>query len=287
MTGYSKAEVKEKGFKVIVEIKSLNGKYLEINARLPKVLSHKELEARDLIKGKLSRGSVYLNISLEEEAGANQFALNEKAAAECYNKLTQLKTKLKIKEPVSLDHLLTFSGFFQNQEDNDNTDNVWKATVKAINEAIKELEAMRRKEGTQMAKDLKTRMSSIKETVDNIELLGIKRIPEERERIRQRIAQLFESDEIDEQRLQFEMVMLADKLDISEECVRLNSHIKFFFETMKDKEPSGRKITFLLQEMNREINTIGSKANDATISQHVVGAKEELEKIREQIQNIE
>jgi uncharacterized protein (TIGR00255 family) len=287
MTGYSKAEVKEKGFKVIVEIKSLNGKYLEINARLPKVLSHKELEARDLIKGKLSRGSVYLNISLEEESGTNQFALNEKAAAECYTRLNQLKTKLKIKEPVTLDHLLTFSGYFQNQEDNDNTEIVWKAASKAINEALKELEAMRRKEGIQMAKDLKNRMNAIKEIVDNVESLGIKRIPEERERIRQRIAQLFESDEIDEQRLQFEMVMLADKLDISEECVRLNSHIKFFFETMKDKEPSGRKITFLLQEMNREINTIGSKANDATISQFVVGAKEELEKIREQIQNIE
>jgi uncharacterized protein (TIGR00255 family) len=146
---------------------------------------------------------------------------------------------------------------------------------------------MRLKEGKQILNDINNRMKKISDNVNKIEKLGIEKIPAERERLRQRIAQMFESDEYDEQRLQTEMVLMADKLDISEECVRLYSHFKFFNETVKANEPSGRKLNFLLQEMNREINTIGSKASDAYISQLVVLVKEELERIREQIQNIE
>jgi uncharacterized protein (TIGR00255 family) len=146
---------------------------------------------------------------------------------------------------------------------------------------------MRIGEGTQILKDLQFRLKNVSSTLQKIEALGIKKIPLERERLRQKVAMLFDSDEIDEHRIQMELVLLADKLDISEECVRLNSHIKFMFESLKSKEPVGKKINFLLQEMNREINTIGSKANDTEISHLVVSAKEELERLREQIQNIE
>lgn len=146
---------------------------------------------------------------------------------------------------------------------------------------------MRKNEGKELAKDIRTRIKTIEERLDRIEERSMQRVPEERERLRARIAQLFESDEIDEQRLQLEILLLADKLDCSEEIVRLRSHIKFFLEALKSTEPVGRQLNFLLQEMHREINTIGSKANDAEISQLVVSVKEELERIREQVQNIE
>ena len=122
--------------------------------------------------------------------------------------------------------------------------------------------------------------------MDAVEKISVKRVPEERERLRERIAMLFESDEIDETRLQTEIVLLADKLDVSEEITRMRSHLKFFNETIKAKESSGKKMNFLLQEMNREVNTLGTKLSDANASKIVVGLKEELEKIREQVQNI-
>lgn len=287
MTGFAKAEAKEKGISVGVEIRSVNGRYLEINCKMPKILTHKEFELKELLREKLTRGSISVSFNLETDAAIVQFSLNETAAIDIFKKLKNLNTKLKLNQEVKLDHLISFSSYFLNREDDENSEIIWRVAKKAILEAIKQLEAMRRKEGTQIAKDLRARMASIKTMVTEIESLGLKRIPDEREKIRNRIAQLFDSDEIDEQRLQMEMVLMADKLDISEECVRLDSHIKFFFESLKSKDPSGRKINFLLQEMHREVNTIGNKANDAVISQLVVSLKEEIERIREQVQNIE
>ena len=183
--------------------------------------------------------------------------------------------------------VLVFSNQFQKLNNEVDEEFQTKLLMKAVREAVKNLETMRKREGAQISKDIFTRMKKIQDTVKKIEISGAERIPQEREKLRQRVAQLFESDEYDEQRIQMEMVLLADKLDISEECVRLNSHFKFFHESLKGNDSPGRKINFLLQEMNREINTIGSKINDANISQMVVVVKEELERIREQFQNIE
>lgn len=287
MTGFSKSETSENNIKAIIELKSLNGRYLDINCRMPRHLGHYELELRDIIKKSLDRGSVSVNVFIEKEAAAADFSINEKAAAEVFSSLNSLKKSLKIREAVKLEHLLQFSQSFTQKPDDD-TEKIEIKIVKAgLRKALKTLDNMRNREGREIEKDLNKRMQKIQSEVDKIQDLSINKIPDERERLRQRIAQLFESDEIDEQRLQMEMVLLADKLDISEECVRLNSHIKFFFKELKVRDSSGRKINFLLQEMHREINTIGSKANDAEISQLVVSVKEELERIREQVQNIE
>ncbi len=212
---------------------------------------------------------------------------NEEAAAEYFSAIEKLKKRLKIKEPITLSHLFAFAdGMIESKQD-DASEKIWKLVSKSLGEALKELDVMRKKEGNEIARDLRNRIKIIEESLAKIEDKAIERIPEERQRLRQRIAQLFESDEIDEQRLQLEIVILADKLDISEECVRLRSHIKFFHETMKQTDAVGRKLNFLLQEMHREVNTIGSKANDADIAQIVVVMKEELERTREQVQNIE
>ncbi len=287
MTGFSKAEASEAGVNVVVELKSLNGKNLEINCRMPRTISHKELEVREIIRSALTRGTISCNIQIELDETVKQFTLNEEIASQCYDNLNSLRKKLKIKDAVKFEHLLSFKDTFFQQEKSDDEALQMSLVIKALKAALKNLDAMRHREGQQITKDIMNRIKKIQDNVKKIDKMSMERIPMERDRLRQRIAQLFESDEIDEHRLQMEMVLIADKLDVSEECVRLESHFKFFNEIAKSKEPAGRKINFLIQEMNREINTIGSKANDATISQMVVELKEELERIREQVQNIE
>ncbi len=287
MTGFSKAEITEAGISVTVEVKSLNGRYLEVSTRMPRNLQHNELQIREAVRSVLNRGSVNVNVNIEFVDSSKQFVMNHDLAESCFNDLTELRKRLKIKETVKMEHVLHFSNLFYQKDNSEDEEMQYKLVEKALKEALKNLDEMRKKEGKEIAKDLNNRVKSIQSTVDKIESLALERVPQERDRLRQRIAQLFESDEIDEQRLQMEIVVLADKLDVSEETVRLNSHIKFFLDAMKAKESAGRKINFLLQEMHREINTIGSKINDANISQLVVGVKEELERIREQVQNIE
>ena len=287
MTGFSRAEGNDKGIKTTVEVKSLNGRYLEISCKTPRNLNHKEIEIKELVKNTLSRGTVNVNINVEYNGGSNQISINEKMFEDCYKSLCNIKSNLKFRDTIKIEHILAFSSNFLQKEENDTTDAEWNLIRNVLKNAIKYLDKMRLSEGQRLHKDITTRMKKITIDLEKIEAIGIKRVPEERERLRQRVAQLFESDEIDEHRIQMELVLLADKLDISEECTRLRSHIKFFNDTLKLNEPVGRKITFLLQEMNREVNTIGSKINDAEASQFVVNMKDELECIREQAQNIE
>jgi uncharacterized protein (TIGR00255 family) len=163
----------------------------------------------------------------------------------------------------------------------------WTVAEKALSKALDELKLMRQKEGTELRKDLELRLQSLEGKIDSIETLSRERIPEQRTRLKERIQQLLTSGTVDENRLELEIALLADKLDVTEECVRFRSHNKFFLEALTSEESAGRKLNFLVQEMNREANTIGSKAADATIAQLIVEVKEELEKIREQLQNVE
>lgn len=286
MTGFSKSLVTEHGISANVELKSVNGRYLEINAKMPRSISHHEFDVREQIKKHLMRGNVSVSISVEHTDKSTTAVINEEIATSVFQSLGSIKKKLKIKEPVTLENVLMFSEQLLVTDVTDVSEAEWKVVNKALHNALRDIDTMRKNEGKELLNDLNKRVKSIEESLVNVENRATKRVPDERERLRQRIAQLFESDEIDEQRLQMEIVLLADKLDISEECVRLRSHIKFFHETMKSPD-AGRKLNFLLQEMHREVNTIGSKANDAEIAHIVVGMKEELEKLREQVQNIE
>lgn len=287
MTGFSKAEINRKGMKVTVEIRSVNGRGLDVNLRSPRSLADKEFEIRDRVKKMLKRGSVNINIYTEADTTSKEFNINSELAKGIKAELDQCRKDLKIKETVKLDHILQFSNFFTQKEAEVDPVLEWTLTKDAISKGLKILVDMRKKEGTNIARDINNRIKNIHNILKTIEDDEIDRIPREREKIRQRIAQVFDNDEIDESRLQMEMVILADKLDISEECVRLQSHIKVFYDTMKDKESNGPKLNFLLQEMLRETNTIGSKCNDANIAHKVVNMKEELERIREQVQNVE
>jgi len=287
MTGFSRADLQENGINVNVEIKSLNGKYLEINCRLSKSIQTKENEIREIIRKYINRGTVSVNINVDTDLSKNSFKLNSDAAKLIYNQLENLRKDIKIKEPIKITDLMSLSSYFLENENNENLDKQFAIVKKVLNNALRNLDQMRKKEGQALLKDINNRMKFISEVIEKIEKLGIQRIPQEREKLKQKLAQFFENEEYDEQRLQMEILLMADKLDITEEIIRLRSHIKYYYEIIKNDENPGRKINFLLQEINREINTIGSKANDAQISQYVVNLKEELERIREQIQNIE
>ena len=204
------------------------------------------------------------------------------------NILREVKELLHLKEEITLNHILKFSEVFDGEEKPSEDPREWELVEQAIAGATIELLTMKQKEGKELEKDLNERIIFLEKTLENIDVLSKERIPAAREQLQLRISELVaDRNIVDSARLELEIVLLADKLDVTEECVRFRSHNKLFREMMYAQEMNGRSLGFLLQEMNREANTIGSKANDTAIAHSVVSIKEELEKIREQLQNIE
>ncbi len=288
MTGYGRGELAQNGVTISVELRSLNSRYLEVITRVPRDLNPRENDIREILRKSLTRGKVHVSINIERDtAQAVEFSVDPELVRVYKEGLEQIRKAAKIKETVNLAHLLAFSNELMKVGGDRDASIEWDLVAQALDQAIQDLERMRRNEGRELAHDIRDRIKAIDEMIDRVEQISRERIPTERQRLREKIAQLFENDEIDEQRLEFEIVILAEKLDVTEECVRYRSHSKYFMEAVKGPEPAGRKLGFLLQEMNREITTIGSKSNDSEIAHLVVRAKEELEKIREQVQNIE
>lgn len=288
MTGFAKSENNEHGINAIVEIKSVNGRYLEPSIKLPRTLSSKEIEVRDMLRKALNRGSVFVNVQVEYAEGEAKIpSINIDKAKAIHGMLQNLQKELQSDDSVNLNQVLTFSQHFIESDKDDIAELQWTVVREALKQALKSLDAVKTQEGNELSADMLMRINTIEQSLVYVEERSKTRIPEERERLRQKLALLLDNEEIEEHRMNQEIIILADKLDVSEECVRLRSHIKYFRELLNDSEPIGRKLNFLTQELNREINTIGSKANDADIARIVVGMKEELERIREQAQNIE
>ncbi len=289
MTGFGSGEVEQDGISARAEVRSVNNRFLELTVRLPRTLQLRENDVKELVRKKLVRGKINVNVSVDRDHTEEIPIKVNNAAAKAYYKLLQeLRKNLKIKEPVSLQHLLAFSEVFEAPEGDETDEKEWAVVQEALNAAIDRLLTMRSNEGKELQNDLRNRVENIAKVIEEISAANILRIPEERQKLRERVAQLSaDTTIIDEKRLEYEILLISDKLDVTEECVRFRSHNKYFLEALKNDEAAGRKLGFLLQEMNREANTIGSKASDADISRKVVFIKEELEKIREQIQNIE
>jgi uncharacterized protein (TIGR00255 family) len=288
MTGYGRGEASANGISAMVEVRSVNSRYLEVSARLPRSLVLRESEIKEILRKAIVRGKITIVVSVErEDAKDGDLKINASAAKSYYRLLTQLRKTLKLREQVKLEHLLHFSEILEQQEI-ENTDTAeWEVTRQALLKAIDEFQKMRKQEGRELAVDFRARVNQLEQTLNQVEQLSRLQIPHERERLRERIRQILESETIDEGRLELELALLADRLDVTEECVRFRSHNKFFLEAMDGTEAAGRKLNFLVQEINREANTIGSKSSAKEITHLVVGMKEELEKIREQLQNIE
>ena len=270
MTGYSKAEMKENSTTVTVEIKSLNGRFLEISCRMPKQLQHKEIEVREIIKSQILRGTLSININVEEEAAEQTFNINLDAAEACYNTLNDLRKRLKFKSVVDMKDVLVFSNQFQKLNNEVDEEFQTKLLMKAVREAVKNLETMRKREGAQISKDIFTRMKKIQDTVKKIEISGAERIPQEREKLRQRVAQLFESDEYDEQRIQMENATAGTGVMVSQTAdnrLMLNIPSDISFDTGSAQiKPGFRPIldsfaTSLLNNPGTQVTIVGHTDN--------------------------
>jgi uncharacterized protein (TIGR00255 family) len=288
MTGFGRGEAGENGLTVSVEVRSVNSRFLDVTTRLPRSLSPRENDIKEIARTRISRGKVTVVVAVSRES-AEVFPLrvNIAAAKGYYRILADLKKAVKSKESLKLDHILRFPEVLEQRDPESTDEHEWLVFEKAFHAALDELTAMRTAEGEELKKDLERRVRSMCTVIDRIEKLSRNRIPEERQRLQDRVGQIAGETDINRDRLELEIALLSDKLDVTEECVRYQSHNKFFLEGLNGSDPAGRRLNFLVQEMNREANTIGSKSSSVEIAHLVVGLKEELEKIREQLQNIE
>lgn len=288
MTGYGHDEVSKGEITATVEVRSVNSRYLEVTARLPRTLALRENDLKEVVRRKIARGKINILVSVKRESMAGTpLKVNAAAARIYYRLLNDLRKAVKLTEKVKLEHLLRFSDVLEADAADASDQKEWSVVEEATVRALDEMVRMRMNEGIELKKDLEGRIGQLGQIIDQIDTLSRARLPVERDRMRDRVRQILENGEVDEQRLEQEIVFLAEKLDITEECVRFRSHNKFFMETMSNDEATGRRLNFLIQEMNREVNTVGSKVNDAALAHLVVQMKEELERVREQLQNIE
>jgi uncharacterized protein (TIGR00255 family) len=290
MTGYGRGESVQDGFKITAELGSVNRKQAEIAVTLPRELDALEAQVRDAINAQVSRGRVTARVSLHAGEGKSsaKMHLNPALAAAYAKELTKLAKQLKLAGPVTLDHVLRAPGVFQTDEDLAETEDFWPAVSKALKQALTALVKMREREGAHLAKALGEHVAVMRAAVARVTAQA----PQVQERYRQALIERvkaagLETPVAEDERLLKEIVYFADRSDITEELTRLQSHFNQFTDALKTKEPVGRTLDFLAQEMNREINTIGSKANDGVISREVVTLKTELEKFREQAMNVE
>ena len=289
MTGFGRGEASEGGIRVTVEIKTLNSRYLDISPRLPGEIQDKELDLKEMIQSYLSRGKVLLSIYVDESATGKPKTTYNADLVKSYGKmLEELRFQSDIKEPVRLHELFRFDDIFETRKmDPESIKNTWKCTREATKQALELLNRMRQKEGKELENELRSQLSDIGTLLEKIEKKSASRAPELREKLHERITKMVSDEHFDPDRMEMEVALLVDKMDVQEEVVRLHSHLKFFIEAMDGNEAVGRRLNFLCQEINRELNTIGSKASDSDIAHDVVIAKEKLEQIREQVQNIE
>ena len=290
MTGYGRGECSQDGFKVTVELSSVNRKQTEISVTLPGEMELLEAQVRDLLNNCIARGRLTARVSLH--AGASKLSarmhLNVPLAQAYARELTRLSKRLGLPGPVTLDLLAQAPGVFQTDEQLATEEDFWPAVEKALNKAVAQMLGMRQREGAALGQDLARRIALMRQCAARIQ----KQAPAVARRYRAQLVERirsagFEAPALEDERLLKEVVYFADRSDISEELTRLQSHFQQFEDCRKSAEPVGRMLDFLAQEMNREINTIGAKANDSVISREVVTLKAELERFREQAQNVE
>lgn len=290
MTGYGRAEALLDGKKWLVEIKSLNHRYTEVFVRLPGTLLALEGEVKKKVSEKLTRGRIEVVIRMEPETaqeGEWKFDLNLPLLRHYRDLLLQLKETLNLQDGPSLGMLAGLKDAFIVREADVDLDRVWKGLGTVLEDALAALMEMRGKEGAVIDRDIRLRAELIKQGLDVIASRAPEVVLEYQKRLAERVKELTGGMEIDGARLSQEVAIMADRMDITEEVVRFRSHLHQLDEILAGDEAAGRKIDFLLQEMNREVNTMGSKGSDMEISRRVVEIKSELSRMREQVQNIE
>ncbi len=286
MTGYGKAECVCLNQKISIEIKSLNSKFFDVFFRMPNGFRDKELEIRNILSARLQRGKVEFNLNVEETGETGNFSINKALAKKYYNELKSLSEDFKTTDFVDYLPVVMRMPDVMVPEKNEMTEEDWNNLKTAIDSALDKIEEFRIEEGKTLKSDLEYRNSNIQELLSEVVPFEKQRIENLKTKIKKDVYEIADKEDVDKNRFEQELVYYQDKLDITEEKVRLNKHCKYFKETLNEEDSQGKKLGFISQEMGREINTLGSKANDANIQKIVVQMKDELEKIKEQLFNI-
>ena len=288
MTGYGRAEAVCEGRNIVVETKSVNHRFLEISLRLPSALFPLEMELKKKIGEKFKRGRIEVSIRLNgENADSSKVNLNLEVARNYYDVLNRLIAEFHLQETITLKSLTGFRDIFSPPTETQLSPEFLIQVESYLFEALAMLTKMRQEEGLAMYRDMEMRLNAIKDILGIIKSRAPQVVLEYQKRLAERIKDLTAGYALDDARLAQEVAIVADRCDITEEIVRLHSHIDQFVALLQSEEAEGKKIDFLLQEMNREINTIGSKSSDVEITRQVIETKSELGKLREQAQNIE
>ena len=289
ITGFGRGEFKNDNYHFLVECKTINHKYCDINVRLPRKISFLEDKIRNYVKNFVKRGRVDLYIKLDLIGSEDvNLKFDDKLATQYVNILKEIKEKFDLQDDISVMNVAKFPEIVKCEEKEEDEDLYWSMLKEALDMSMEKLTQMRKEEGEKLAIDTIERCDILANLIDEIEKYSNTVVDEYREKLNNRISEILENPSIiDENRLAQEVAIFADKSSITEEIVRFRSHIEQLRKTVEKNDSIGRKIDFLIQEMNREVNTTGSKSSNINITNLVVEVKSELEKIREQIQNIE
>lgn len=288
MTGYGRAREASNEREIVVELRAVNHRYLDVNVKAPRGYGFLEEAIKKLAASKISRGKVDIYISVTDLAAQETtITLNHELAQSYFDALVELRDALHLHDDISVMSIAKMPDVLVSQRVEVDADALTASVSEVFNEAVKQFDEMRQIEGEKLADDIRNRMNTIKEVVEQVEIRSPERVTAYREKLEKRMNEILADSTVDEQRILTEAAIFADKTAVDEETVRLRSHLDQLDNMLKDCNPVGRKLDFLVQEMNREANTIGSKANDSILANYVIALKAEIEKIREQIQNIE
>lgn len=285
MTGFGKSATSINQKKISIEIRSLNSKQADISIRIPAVYKEKELELRAKINQHLERGKIEFNLYVEQTTATPNYQINENLFKNYYNELKRLSDELGEQSDL-IKIVAGMPDVFQKEEKQALDELEWQTIVELTTKALQDIDAYRTDEGNTLQKEMELRITNIQQLLKKVELYEKERIITVRERISAHLEEILNGNQVDKDRLEQELVFYIEKFDISEEKQRLQSHLDYFMDTMNDKDSQGKKLGFISQEMGREINTLGSKANHSELQKIVVEMKDELEKIKEQILNI-
>jgi uncharacterized protein (TIGR00255 family) len=287
MTGYGEARYEDDQYTIRAEIKTLNSKFLDVAIRIPRSFNDKEIQIRNLISEKLERGKVSMILEFSSKGDSiAKIHINEGLFHGYYDKLKSLSDGVESNSADLFKMAVQFPDVIETTEDDSNLENEWELILPVIGKAIDNCDDFRVKEGAVLTENLIGYIKNIEKNLEEIKVLDPKRVDRIKSRLNDNLRDFAQKEELDVNRLEQELIYYIEKLDISEEKVRLASHLNYFSEILNGKKSMGKKMNFISQEIGREINTIGSKSNDADMQKLVVNMKEELEKIKEQVLNI-
>ena len=288
MTGYGRYEHMDENRKIVIDIRSVNHRYADVSVKVPRSYGYLEDKIRETVLSELSRGKVEVFVYIENYTHEDKvITLDHVLSENYYNVLKELKETYNLRNDISISDLSRFSDIFVTRSKEEDQDTVWELVSSCLKEALADFVAYRLREGARLKENLVERAKAIQALIAQVEARTPQIVEEYAKRLKERMIELLGNFNVDESRLLTEVGVMADKVCIDEELVRLKSHFVELEKILALSEPVGRKLDFLVQEINRETNTIGSKANDFDVAKTVVDIKSEIEKLREQIQNIE